>query len=159
VTADRERASAPEEAPRWLGELTAALAATEATDGAGARLELSPAVERTVEMLLRVRAAGRTMLLIGNGGSAAIVGHVHNDLSNALGIRALLPKGFDLVQQQTAGEKAVLSLMTRVLTFHLQTGRAVEQHHAGCALVNVLSSMPARTNERFFDICLLHSER
>jgi D-sedoheptulose 7-phosphate isomerase len=89
MTADRERASVPEEAPRWLGELTAALAATEATDGAGARLELSPAVERTVEMLLRVRAAGRTVLLIGNGGSAAIVGHVHNDLSNALGIRAL----------------------------------------------------------------------
>jgi len=89
VTADRPRAPVPEEAPRWLGELAAALAATEATDGAGERLDLPRAVEQAVAMLLEVRAARRTVLLIGNGGSAAIVAHVHNDLSNALGLRSL----------------------------------------------------------------------
>jgi hypothetical protein len=79
--------------------------------------------------------------------------------ASALGIRAALPKGFDLVQQKTTGEKAVLSLMPRGLTFHLQTGRAVEQHHAGRVLVDILATVPARTNKTFFNVLFANGER
>jgi D-sedoheptulose 7-phosphate isomerase len=89
VTGDHRPAPVHEQVPRWLGELTAALNETEASDAAGARLDTARALEGAVELLLAVRAAGRAVLLVGNGGSAAIVAHVHNDLSNALGIRSL----------------------------------------------------------------------
>lgn len=89
MSAVRGPAPVREQAPGWLRAFSEALSATEASDAGGAPLPLPQALERTVEMLLAVRAAGRSVLLVGNGGSAAIVAHMHNDLTTALRIRAV----------------------------------------------------------------------
>lgn len=75
---------------RWVGSLSDVLGDTEATDGAGAPLDREDAVSRVVELLDVARAERRKVMLFGNGGSAAIVEHMHADLSNGLGVRALL---------------------------------------------------------------------
>jgi D-sedoheptulose 7-phosphate isomerase len=48
------------------------------------------AADRAVQLILAARARGNKLLLIGNGGSAAIVSHLHNDLTKGVGVRALV---------------------------------------------------------------------
>ena len=59
-------------------------------DAAGTELTLDAGMARGVAWLTSAREAGRKVLLVGNGGSAAIVAHMHVDLSNAARLRALL---------------------------------------------------------------------
>ncbi|MBU4263799.1 MAG: SIS domain-containing protein [Proteobacteria bacterium] len=42
-----------------------------------------------IDLLGRVKESGKKAMVIGNGGSAAIAGHMQNDLSKAVGIRTL----------------------------------------------------------------------
>lgn len=74
----------------FLPSLTALLDTVEVTDHARGALSLSDATGRGVTLLREARSAGRKAMLIGNGGSAAIVGHMHCDLSNAARMRALV---------------------------------------------------------------------
>ncbi len=56
----------------------------------GRPVPFEAAVRQTVEVLEAVRAGGRKVLLVGNGGSAAIASHLQTDLCNAAGVRALV---------------------------------------------------------------------
>ena len=60
-----------------------------ATDGSGAPLPVDDGVFRAVSFLDRARREGSKAMVLGNGGSAAIAGHLHNDLAKAAGMRAL----------------------------------------------------------------------
>jgi D-sedoheptulose 7-phosphate isomerase len=60
------------------------------TDDQQLGLDFDSGADRVVQRLLTARARGRKVLLIGNGGSAAIVSHLHNDLTKAVGVRTLV---------------------------------------------------------------------
>jgi len=60
------------------------------TDLAGTTLSLEEGAERGVRMITDVRSASRKVMLGGNGGSAAIVSHAQNDLSETGGVRAMV---------------------------------------------------------------------
>ena len=56
------------------------------TDGKGSALRLADGASAAVDLLLE---EGRKVMIIGNGGSAAIATHMHNDLCNSVGIPAM----------------------------------------------------------------------
>lgn len=60
----------------------------QATDVAGKRLAVPAALERTVALVLRQAKAGRKVIFIGNGGSAAIASHQSVDLWKNGGVKA-----------------------------------------------------------------------
>lgn len=69
-----------------LGEVLAQLQATSAT---GQSLDLDEAAQLVIRLIDEVRSAGRKVILVGNGGSASIAGHMLMDLSNSGLVRAL----------------------------------------------------------------------
>ena len=79
-----------DDATVYLQTLSDLLLNVEVTDARGTLIGLDGGVEQAVELLMAARAFKRKVMLVGNGGSAAIVSHVHNDLSKTLGIRALV---------------------------------------------------------------------
>lgn len=74
-------------ATEWLRELAALLGATEATEADGTPWDLDAAADRAVDRVLAVHPRNKVML-VGNGGSAAIAQHVQNDLAKMVGLRA-----------------------------------------------------------------------
>jgi len=61
------------------------------TDQAGTILSLKEGEERTLDLIRSVKfPPARKMMLIGNGGSAAIVSHMQDDFCKASGIRAMV---------------------------------------------------------------------
>ncbi|MEX0775482.1 MAG: SIS domain-containing protein [Phycisphaeraceae bacterium] len=74
----------------YIQELAHLLVTTRVADRAGVRLSLDQGAQRAAEMLLAVRAEGRKAMVIGNGGSASIADHLHNDLTKAVGLRTLV---------------------------------------------------------------------
>lgn len=67
-----------------------ALKSVQVTDGDGHQLDLDGGAGRAVAEILRTSADRHKVMLIGNGGSAAIVSHIQNDLCKALGVRAIV---------------------------------------------------------------------
>lgn len=65
------------------------LLSTQLTDGQGTVLLLDEGIRRAVEMILSVQSNSGKMMVIGNGGSAAIASHMQNDLCKAVGVRVL----------------------------------------------------------------------
>ena len=74
---------------RYFSTFQAVLAAAEATDRSGHRLELGKAMEWALDTGRAVHARGDKVMFIGNGGSAAIASHMSEDFSKAAGIRAM----------------------------------------------------------------------
>ena len=62
----------------------------EVTDGDGAEITLEEGVSRASEKLVAVAPGSHKVMVIGNGGSAAIAAHMQNDLCKAVGIRAMV---------------------------------------------------------------------
>jgi D-sedoheptulose 7-phosphate isomerase len=77
-------------ATRYLEGLGATFTRIEITGRDGVALPLDDGIERAVGLILGTALNGRKVLLIGNGGSAAIVSHMHNDLCKAVGVRAMV---------------------------------------------------------------------
>lgn len=75
--------------PTYLVELGALLARVEATDGAGAALALDDGLARAIDIVRTQTAAGRKVIFIGNGGSAAIASHQAVDYWKNGGMRAV----------------------------------------------------------------------
>jgi hypothetical protein len=65
---------------------------------------------------------------------------------------------FYLVEQYPPGNEPIESLLTSCLALHLQAGWAMEQHHARCGFIDILTAMPSRSDKRFFNIRLAHSQ-
>ena len=77
-------------ATAYLRKLSDLMLSVEVTDHTGSKLSLDHGAERAVETVIAVREASGKVMLVGNGGSAAIVSHAHNDLCKAVGVRALV---------------------------------------------------------------------
>lgn len=60
---------------RYFDELAAVFHGTEVTDGGSRRLSLSEGIEEAMQMITACAGAGRKVIFIGNGGSAAIASH------------------------------------------------------------------------------------
>ncbi len=70
--------------------LASLLTQTEITNGYETQITHEAAEEETMALLDQVKLSGNKVLLVGNGGSAAIVAHAQNDLCKANGIRSLV---------------------------------------------------------------------
>ena len=67
-----------------------AVSNTEVTLEGGLTVSLDHGIADVVKRLEDVRARGDKVMLIGNGGSAAIASHVQNDLCKSVGVRAMV---------------------------------------------------------------------
>jgi D-sedoheptulose 7-phosphate isomerase len=56
----------------------------------GERVPIEQGIGAAIESIVSLRERRGKALLIGNGGSAAIVSHLHNDLCKTVGVRALV---------------------------------------------------------------------
>lgn len=74
----------------YFSALSQLVLAIEATGPQGAALSLEEGSEQAVQLVVDVKSASRKMLLAGNGGSAAIVSHMQNDLCKAAGVKAMV---------------------------------------------------------------------
>jgi D-sedoheptulose 7-phosphate isomerase len=68
-----------------------------ATGTSSASITMNDAMARCVRDLRKCHESGGVVHLVGNGGSAAIVAHVQNDLMKAAGIRALVHQDVPLL--------------------------------------------------------------
>ena len=78
------------EATSYLQHLSELLQGTRVTDQQGTVLSLDEGINKAVALVLSVKAASGKVMVIGNGGSAAIASHVQNDLCKAVGVRAMV---------------------------------------------------------------------
>ena len=74
------------------------------------------------------------------------------------GIPGDLLLGLDLVEEPVEGELAVPALVSRFLTLHGNSGRAVDQQNAGRDLVDVLPAVASRTDKCLLEVLLPDSE-
>lgn len=72
----------------FLTSLASLLSRIEVTDGSGRAYELDAAFDAAVRFITKASAAGK-LVLIGNGGSAAMASHIAVDLWKNAGLRAL----------------------------------------------------------------------
>lgn len=76
-------------ATSYLSGLAALFDRVEVTGRDGAPMPLDEGVARATDLVVSLKSGGKAVL-VGNGGSAAIVSHMHNDLCKAVGVRALV---------------------------------------------------------------------
>lgn len=81
---------APSIASIWLEHLASHPGEVQATGPGGSALALGEAFAAAATLILGVRTAHRKVLVVGNGGSAAIASHMQTDLCHSLGIRGLV---------------------------------------------------------------------
>lgn len=74
----------------YLSKLSDLMLGTQVTSRSRGILSLDEGSEMAIQMVLDTGAASRKIMLIGNGGSSAVVSHVQNDLCKAVGVRALV---------------------------------------------------------------------
>lgn len=77
-------------ATQYLQTLSDLMLATQVTDRAGTELSLEEGAEKAIRMIAQLQSTSRKVMLVGNGGSSAIVSHVQNDLCKAVGVRGLV---------------------------------------------------------------------
>ena len=74
----------------YLTGLGRLLEMVEASGADGQEVSIDAAIDSAVDMVLGVRDADKKAMLVGNGGSAALVSHMQNDLCNGVGVRAIV---------------------------------------------------------------------
>jgi D-sedoheptulose 7-phosphate isomerase len=74
----------------YLAEFSRVLERVEITTREGGPLPAGDGIGAVIELIVSLKYQGGKALLIGNGGSAAIVSHVHNDLCKTVGVRAIV---------------------------------------------------------------------
>lgn len=70
------------------GQFAGVLDNAQLTDGSGTRLEVEPGMRAMLEVLKALRAAGGSLYIVGNGGSAAVASHAVTDFVNVAKLRA-----------------------------------------------------------------------
>jgi hypothetical protein len=66
--------------------------------------------------------------------------------------------GFELVQQDSPGEKTIKRLRALLLALHANTGRPVMKNNAGRYFINFLAAGSGRPDELFFQVLLSNTE-
>ncbi len=77
--------------------LQALIDTAQVTTRDGVQLGVNAGCEQAVQMIRALTIANRKAMVIGNGGSAAIASHMVNDLTKAVGIRAMAFNDFSLI--------------------------------------------------------------
>jgi len=81
---------APSISSLWLDHLAKHPGEVVSSGLTGDTLAFDAAIQAARDFLLDAKQAGRKVLIIGNGGSAAIASHMQTDLCHSLGIRGLV---------------------------------------------------------------------
>jgi len=84
------RRPAGQSAEKHIRQLFQLILGAKVTDICGKELSLDDAVQKAADLIVSARSDGNKVMVIGNGGSAAIASHAHNDLSKRAGVRALV---------------------------------------------------------------------
>jgi len=71
-------------------ELNRLLSLIEVTAGSGESMSLEEGLKHATSTILSKKSEGRKIIVIGNGGSAAIASHMQNDLCKAVGVRSIV---------------------------------------------------------------------
>lgn len=77
-------------AEKHIRQLFQLILGAKVTDIRGTELSLDDGVQKAADVIVSVRSDRNKIMIIGNGGSAAIASHAHNDLCKRAGIRALV---------------------------------------------------------------------
>jgi len=75
---------------KYAQELCRLLSLIEVTSDSGEKVTLEDGMNRTTSTILVTKSEGRKIIVIGNGGSAAIASHMQNDLCKAVAARSLV---------------------------------------------------------------------
>ena len=86
---ERHGSVAGSSATSYLAALARMFERVEVTAADGAPLALDEGIARATDLVLSLKTGGKA-LLIGNGGSAAVVSHMQCDLCKAVGVRAIV---------------------------------------------------------------------
>ena len=74
----------------YAQELCLLLSHIEVTADSGERMSLEEGMNRVTSIILSKKSEERKIIVIGNGGSAAIASHMQNDLCKAVAVRSLV---------------------------------------------------------------------
>ena len=74
----------------YVNRLSALILATEVTDKEGRNLSLDEGAEQAVKLLIQTGTDSGKVMLIGNGGSSAVVSHVQTDILKCVGVKAMV---------------------------------------------------------------------
>ena len=80
--------SPPKTEKAWLTNLADTLNSVVCHDVSGQQIEFSAACDKVRDLILAVRAEGRRIYWVGNGGSAALCSHLSQDFFNKLKVRS-----------------------------------------------------------------------
>lgn len=80
----------PSNPQNYFQELAKILGDTQVTKSDGSKISLEEGSRKVVDLILGTKSDSKKIMLIGNGGSAAIVSHTQNDLCDAVGVRAIV---------------------------------------------------------------------
>ena len=144
-------------ATSYFERVCSLLANISVTGSDGEPLALDAATDAVVGLLLAVRTAGK-VLLVGNGGSASIAGHMEMDLCNAVGVRALVfndppvltalanDYGFDsaferMVRLWASADDCLVAISSSGASANIHRAVAVARD-AGCKIVTLSGFAP-----------------
>ena len=71
-------------------ELYHLLSRVEVTVDTGGKMSLEEGLERAITTIISRKSERGKIIVIGNGGSAAIASHMQNDLCKAVGVRSMV---------------------------------------------------------------------
>jgi D-sedoheptulose 7-phosphate isomerase len=74
----------------YYQELSRLLSVIGVTNANGEKISPEAGMEHAISIILANKNSGRKVIVIGNGGSAAIASHMQNDLCKAVGIRSIV---------------------------------------------------------------------
>jgi D-sedoheptulose 7-phosphate isomerase len=74
----------------YTHELQQILSNIEVTAESGKILSLDEGMKRALLIVLSIKSEGKKIIVLGNGGSAAIASHMQNDLCKAVSVRSLV---------------------------------------------------------------------
>lgn len=80
----------PPPSPHWIRAFASLLEDADARNREGHSLPPDDAFRTARDLILTARSTGRRVMVIGNGGSAAIASHMQTDLCHSLGVRAMV---------------------------------------------------------------------
>jgi len=90
------------------------LTATKITDAVGHTISLDEGIMQAVLLIKEAAAENSKVMIIGNGGSAAIASHMHNDLSKCIGAKTLVFTEIPLLTALSNDESYVVAYQTQV---------------------------------------------
>jgi D-sedoheptulose 7-phosphate isomerase len=77
-------------ASNYLSTLTRILSEMEVTNDRNEVFSIDDGTQKVIDRILEIKSSNRKVMIVGNGGSAAIASHIHNDLCKSVNMRAMV---------------------------------------------------------------------